>query len=92
MTQFRIYNYIDEERKFYGFTGLEIGASVAFIFGGFVFNAMIIAAGGCFLSVFVIRHVRALLKVSSLTRRFFFVFGDFLALKSGINIYAKYYL
>jgi len=92
MNQFRIYNYIDEERKFYGFTGLEIGASAAFLLGGFVFNAMVIAGGGCFLSVFVIRHVKALLKVSSFTRRLYFVLGDFLALRGGINIYAKFYL
>ena len=93
MSQFRIYIYIDEERKFYGFTAIELFTSVILIFGGFVFNAMVIAGGGCFLSVFVIRHVKALLKMSMFTRRLYFIFGDFLALRGrGPNIYAKHYL
>jgi hypothetical protein len=63
------------------------------VFSGFIFNVMVFTTFGSFVSVFAIRYIKSLLKASSFTRRCYFIFSDFLALrKRGLNIYAKYYL
>lgn len=88
-----IFNHIDAEPKYMGFTMLEIITVVTVIVMGLAFNLMILATLGSFASVFVIRYINHLLKISSFKRRVFFFLSDLLAKKcKRLNIYAKYYI
>ena len=88
-----IFNHIDAEAKYLGFTITEIITLVMIVVAGFLFNSMILCAFGCFASVAVIRQIKRLLKLSSFKRRLFFVLSDFLAIRNKeVNFYAKYYI
>jgi hypothetical protein len=88
-----IFNHIDAEAKYLGFTAFEIGTLIAIVLFGFIFNSMIIATFGCFGSVVAIRQLKRLLKASQLKRRVFFWASDLIAVKNQrTNFYAKYFI
>lgn len=88
-----IFNLIDEERKYLGFTAIEISLTCVLVFFGFIFNALLQTIGGCFAFVPLVRYVKHLLKISSFTRRIFYVMGDFMVWhKSEVHLFSKYYL
>ncbi len=88
-----IFNHIDAEAKYLGFTAFEIGALMVIVLSGFIFNSMIFAAFGCFGSVVVIRQLKRMLKTSAFKRRIFFWASDLVAVNSkGTNFYAKYFI
>ena len=93
MQDIKLFKYIDEDKKYLGFTMTEIVAVIVVMVSGFVFNAMVLACIGCFGSVMVVRYVNHLLKISSFKRMIFFYFSDFIAcFLDRQNIYGKYYL
>ncbi len=64
-----IFNHIDSEAKYLGFSVFEIVALIGIVLSGFIFNSMLLATFGCFGSVVVIRQLKRLLKASGLKRR-----------------------
>ena len=89
----RIFNYLDEERKYLGLTALEICFAVGTLLLGFCTNSMIIAIIGCFSSILIIRYIKHLLKISGFKRKIFFIGSDLIKNpRKGRNYYAKYYL
>jgi len=91
--QFKIYNYIDEERKYYGFTLIEIISFFGCILCGFIFNSMLFGGGSAFFSVLLVRYVKEFLRASSFLRRMYFHSCDLVAVRNKrTNIHARYYL
>ena len=89
----KIYNHLDEERKFMGFTALEIIISLISMVMGFVLNMVVEGVVCCFISVPMIRYIKHLLKISRFKRLLFFFFSDLVfSSKKSINCFAKYYL
>lgn len=88
-----LFHYIDEDKKYLGFTLLEIGSASFVMLIGFVLNYMVLAVIGCFSSTMIIRYINHLLKMSSFKRMMFFYISDLVACSArNNNIYAKYYL
>lgn len=88
-----IFNHIDAEAKYLGFTSAEIITLICIVLCGFIFNSMVLACIGCFGSVAVIRQLKRILKISNFKRRVFFLASDLLAVKEHkINFYAKYFI
>lgn len=88
-----IFKYIDEDKKYMGFTMIEIISVISVVFSGFIFNLMMLASIGCFASVLVIRYINHLLKISSFKRMLFFYCSDLIAyFYKKQNIFAKHYL
>ena len=91
--QAKLYKTLDNERKYMGFTLIEIVVALSFFFSGIVFDAMVTGVIGSFVSVFLLRYLKDLLKRSQIKRRLFFYFSDLFAYKKkGLNIYSKFYL
>lgn len=89
----RLYKHLDAERKYMGFSLTEIVCALSFFFSGLVFDAMVIGVIGSFVSVFLLRYLKDLLKKFNLKRRLFYYFSDlFVMKKKGLNLYAKFYL
>lgn len=89
----QIFNHIDAEAKYLGFTSFEIVTLIVIVLGGFVFNSMICATLGCFGSVVVIRQMKRILKTSAFKRRVFFFCSDLLVIgNKETNFYAKYFI
>ena len=86
-----IYNYIDEERKIMGFSIVEISVTSVVCIMGFVLNAVLLAIMGMFSSVFIIRHIKGILKKSGFRRKIFFKVSDVLWRRK-VKYYGKYYL
>ena len=88
-----IFNHIDAEAKYMGFTMIEIITVIIVVVSGFALNLMVLATLGSFGSVFVIRYINHLLKISAFKRRMFFYLSDLLAGRcKRLNYYAKYYI
>lgn len=88
-----IFNLIDAQQKYMGFTMFEIITVIVVMLSGFILNLMIMATLGCFVSIFVIRFLNHLLKISSFKRMLFYYCSDLFATnKKRINAYSKYYL
>ena len=91
--QFKIFNHIDETRKYYGFTVIEISSFFTCILCGMIFNAMLFGGGAAFFSILLIRYVKEFLRASSFLRRVYFHSCDLVAVRAKrTNIHARYYL
>lgn len=89
----RLYKHLDAERKYMGFSMTEIIVALSFFFSGLIFDAMVTGVIGSFVSVFLLRYLKDLLKKSQIKRRLFFYLSDLFAYKKkGLNLYAKFYL
>jgi len=91
MLNTRIYNYIDEERKFMGLTLIEIITPFLIMVFGFLYNRIVTFTCVAFTSVFIIKYLKDIFKKSRLKRRMFFILSD-LMLYSKNSYYFKYYL
>lgn len=87
-----IFNHIDSEAKYMGFTVLELTSLASIVVSGFVFNSMIFATFGCFGSVVLIRYIQRYLKASACKRMAFYFASHLLANAKRLNIYARYYI
>ena len=86
-----IFTSIDEERKILSIAVSEVIFASTLGVAGFAFNQMIIAIGGLFCGIFVMRYLKAKLKKTGFSRKLFFMISDLLAAKQS-KYYSKYYL
>lgn len=74
-------------------TMLEFGAMGFVFLLGAIMGEMFYGAAGCFVALFLVRNLTALLKVSGFKQRLFFILSDLrLWSTRDINCYGKYYL